>query len=1489
MTYIKKLVMHGFKSFPRKTEIPFTQGINVILGPNGAGKCITGEALVHLADGSVVRIDELVNSNLDHVLKTEDGWISGGNGTKILSLNLNTLKIEEKPIKAFVKKTSPENILSIKTRSGRKINATKYHPFFILKNGKVVPARADELKKGVKIAIPRKINFKPKSKYMTEILDRIRYKDNIYVSHKEEWNLILRANKGKLTWKQLAEKLGVPYYTVKGILDRQSVNFYNLIKILRNLSFSDKEICNLVTNVKANGKKVNFSFKVSKEFARFFGYLLAEGRLAKSSQIWFTNGNKEIVEDYVQLVKNLFGKNPLVREYKPGCWDVIIFSEPLKKLLRVLGMASKTENKSISNIILKHSSDKEISELLNGLYCGDGYVSNNSIEILTKSKKLARGIETCLLRLGMVPRTKTKKKTIKSSGFEGFYENVSLYGVENFIKFSEKISLIHNKKRKIILGNLKKIQNSNVDLIETSGMVKDIVKNLGINVKRSKKEFPRLDSYLYTKTTPSRQGLKVLIKDLFVPLSQKSVLLNKLKSLTNSDIFWDELIEVEEINGERWVYDLTVEGNHNFIANNVFAHNSNVSDAICFVLGRLSIKSLRAAKAKNLIFMGTKAASPAKQASVELILDNSKKVFSVDSKEVSVKRIVKKNGQGTYKINDKTKTRQEVLSLLAQAGIDPKGFNIVLQGEIQNFVQMHPEERRGVIEEVSGISIYESRKKKSLRELEKTDDKLKEISSILRERTTYLNNLEKERKQALRYKKLKKDVRKFKASIISADLKEKEKLAEKVNSQISKKNNEIEKIKKEITSTETEIRNSQEKISEINSKIQKETGLQQEKLNQEIANIRADLAGLHVKLENHKNKLQEVLNEKKDAEESVKEGEKELKELESDKGSASSEKKLKEISEKKKELEKLEEKRKKFYMMKSELKSLSEHIEDKTETFNSYNNESDYLLKQIEQLSIEIHDKRSSQEKLSKLKSDLAEKREVLKTLLAREAKLEKKTSVNEAEIENRKRLIEKISKLDVCPVCKHKVTPEHMEEIKSEILPKIESLNKQISQSDAELKRVYQRKEILERDIEQLLKDIEMTESDLNNLNKVEDKKSQIKNFQSKLDKLKEEISELSARKKRLSDSLSEISNIEKKYETLKIEVEEVSLRTKESVDSEVSFKERQIERLKVSLKELSRAEKDLKEEIKKLRSDIENKESDLSEKKKKEASLSEKYKSLISERDKLQSLIRDKEIELSKKQTDLHAVEQEVNELKIERARFDASAENLREELLEFANVEIIKTKKEKLEKRLARTQEILDNIGNVNLRSLEVYDNIKKEYDSIKEKSEVIEKEKENILKVIEEIDKKKKKAFLETMKKVNEIFSRNFSQLSSKGQVYLELENRKDPFEGGLDVVVKTGHGKYFDVKSLSGGEQTLVALSLIFAIQEYSPYYFYLLDEVDAALDKRNSQRLGELLTKYMQKGQYIIITHNDEVISNATSLYGVSMHDGVSKIISLEI
>ena len=914
---------------------------------------------------------------------------------------------------------------------------------------------------------------------------------------------------------------------------------------------------------------------------------------------------------------------------------------------------------------------------------------------------------------------------------------------------------------------------------------------------------------------------------------------------------------------------------------------SNITDALCFVLGRLSIKSMRAAKASNLLFMGTKVASPSKEASVEIVFDNTNNIFGTNEEEISIKRIVRKNGQSIYKINNETKTRQEVLSILAQAGIDPNGFNIVLQGEIQNFVRMQSEERRRVIEEVAGISIYESRKEKSIKELEKTEEKLKEVSAILKERNSYLSNLEKEREAALKHKKLEEDVRKFKKSIFFSDLTKKKKESEEINKEIENKGKESEKIKKVIISFETEIETLEEKISEINSKIQKQTGLEQEKLNREISNLRAELAGLYVKKENHEKKLKEIDRKKLSLQSSMEENEVSIKNLQ--KESPTIEKNQKELLVKKRELEVLEGLIKKRYVNKSELKSIKERLDDKKELLNNSNNESNFLIEQIESLSSELFDKKTDEKKVEELKLNLKEKNELLTQFEKREREIEKIISVNNSKIEEHKKIIEKVGKLDICPLCKSKITEDHIKSIREEANPKIENFEKEIRGAELEIKEILSKRNSLKREVESISFEINKRQNDIVKLNLIHEKNIQVKNLTEKINSGKNEITELIKNKKKLEDNFDENSNVEEKYETLKIEVEEISLRNKENLSSEISFKQREFERTIISLKQLSREKDELLEELEGIEKSLSEKEKNLEIKRKEEEELTKKAKKYIEERDSFQQKIRDTELDLSEKRNSICNLEQINNNLKVERAKKDAEVENLETEILEFPEAEIIRMNRDALIEKLKKSEETLIRIGTVNMRALEVYDEIKKEYDLIQEKVETITKEKEGVLKIIHEIDIKKKKSFLGTLTELNEIFTRNFAQISTKGQVFLELQNKKEPFEGGVDVMVKTGHGKYFDIKSLSGGEQTMVALSLIFAIQELKPYAFYILDEIDAALDKRNSERLSGLLKKYMQRGQYIVITHNDEIITGATNLFGVSMHEGISKIISLKV
>ena len=356
-------------------------------------------------------------------------------------------------------------------------------------------------------------------------------------------------------------------------------------------------------------------------------------------------------------------------------------------------------------------------------------------------------------------------------------------------------------------------------------------------------------------------------------------------------------------------------------------------------------------------------------------------------------------------------------------------------------------------------------------------------------------------------------------------------------------------------------------------------------------------------------------------------------------------------------------------------------------------------------------------------------------------------------------------------------------------------------------------------------------------------------------------------------------------------MEIEEISSRTKGDSDTSLLYKEREVENMRNVIKHSTNDLNEVKNEILNIEQTLKNKNKLLEEKEKQSEELNTKFKKMFESRDQMQTQIQEKSINLTELQSNIRQIEDQTNYLKIGKAKFDAEKESFEMELKEFPVPveEIIKATIENLNERLTKNNEALLLIGSINMRALEVYDEIKTEYDAVQIKVNTLEKEKLDILTIIEEIDKKKLRTFMKTFNAMNELFTQNFAKLYTKGVAYLEIENHEDVFAGGVNIVVRLAKGKYFDITSLSGGEQTLVALSLLFAIQQYKPYHFYIFDEIDAALDKRNSERLAALLSQYMKSGQYIVITHNDSIIMSSNLLYGVSMHDGVSKVLSLKI
>ena len=916
---------------------------------------------------------------------------------------------------------------------------------------------------------------------------------------------------------------------------------------------------------------------------------------------------------------------------------------------------------------------------------------------------------------------------------------------------------------------------------------------------------------------------------------------------------------------------------------------SNITDALCFVLGRLSIKSMRAAKASHLIFSGNKHFKGGKEAHVEIIFDNSDKTFALDNNEIKIKRIVKKNGQSIYKINNETKTRQEVLELLSQAGIDPHGFNIVLQGEIEKFVKMPAEDRRKVIEEVAGISVYEMRKTKSLKELDRTEEKLKQISAVLRERTNYLRNLESEREQALRFKKLEQTLKKCKASIINKNIQEKQKELNETLKKIGTKKQEINKKQEIITKTQQETNILNERIDNISKTIQKSSGLEQDTLIAEISTLKQENAGMIARKENFENQLVELDRRKQTLQGSIKTFEKEIEEMSKEKGKN----KKKDLQEKKTKLEELDDLKRQSYLLKSNVSSITNQIEDKKKQIQRIKNESNFILKQIEDSEAEIKIKESleqHQESFIKLKDSI--KANQSKLIKFQKDLLEKQESIaiRKKQIEKAQNIKSKVSKLDTCPLCQTKMTKEHLDKVINKSNLVIQKNKEKVSESEEQIKQLKIKLEQLQQQISKQTSETSIREIDSIKIQTINDKKQQLKRNKQQSNLSEKELKNLETKKSGFTNNLSKIKLSEEQYENLKLEVNELHRSEERNLGVEITTKQRELERIKLAIKQIIRDKQAITEDLLDLGDGFEEKQELINEKEEQAEILKRKYQKMFNEKNNIQDKVRLFETNLLKQQNTRRLLETDVNNMNITKAQITARKETSEQELEEFGKIEFLQLPRDRLKEKQQKTKAILLRIGNVNMRALEEYSKVKEAYDKIKEKVEQLENEKEKILLVIAQIDRKKKKTFLTTLRQVNELFSRNFMQLSTKGIVTLEPQDKKEVFNAGLDILVKVGQGKYFDVTSLSGGEQTLVALSLIFAVQEFRPYCFYIFDEIDAALDRKNSEKLTYLLRKYMKHGQYLIITHNDSLISESSNnLYGVTMQEGISKILSLDV
>ncbi|MFO1459571.1 MAG: AAA family ATPase [Verrucomicrobiota bacterium] len=206
-----------------------------------------------------------------------------------------------------------------------------------------------------------------------------------------------------------------------------------------------------------------------------------------------------------------------------------------------------------------------------------------------------------------------------------------------------------------------------------------------------------------------------------------------------------------------------------------------------------------------------------------------------------------------------------------------------------------------------------------------------------------------------------------------------------------------------------------------------------------------------------------------------------------------------------------------------------------------------------------------------------------------------------------------------------------------------------------------------------------------------------------------------------------------------------------------------------------------------------------------------------------------------------------------------------------------------------QVSALQKRLDEIGPVNLVAIEEYEETEQRYTFLTTQHEDLIKAKTELTEVINRINAETKTMFVETLEKIRENFRTMFVELFGGGKADLKLVEGEDPLEAGIDIYARPPGKQLQSITLLSGGEQTMTAVALLFAIYQVKPSPFCVLDELDAPLDESNINRFVKVLQRFAETSQFIVITHNKRTISMADILYGVTMQErGVSKIVSVK-
>jgi len=949
---------------------------------------------------------------------------------------------------------------------------------------------------------------------------------------------------------------------------------------------------------------------------------------------------------------------------------------------------------------------------------------------------------------------------------------------------------------------------------------------------------------------------------------------------------------------------------------------SNVIDAVRWVLGELSAKNLRGDSMSDVIFNGSDLRKPSGQCSIELLFDNSMgKLGGEYAKynEISIKRLMTRDGQSNYSINNTSCRRKDVQDIFLGTGLGPRSYAIIEQGMVSKIVSAKPEEMRSFIEEAAGISKYKERRKETEQRIKKTKENLSRVLDIRDEIKRLINRLQNQANAAEKYKKFQLEEKDLKLNISILNSLSAKAQKDKLSSQISSLANQITVKSAEVETQQSTIDQIRTEHSSVLSAF--------EIAQKNFYSIGADIARYEANIQNlNKTELQTKADLA-----TAKESYSRAIEKESTFDTLNpKENKLKLNIAILKALQANEQKQK----LEIQINDLESSIALKLEEVQKHQGTIEQIKNDHASLSVSFDEAQSS---FSSISTDVARQEANLQNL--EKLEVQSASDLERAKVSYQAALEKEINQENLSP-------KEKAMNLLDNIL---ESLGNLGSNGDSIKSKALELKAAL-TSILKIASDQSksMTDEYLQRQNRLEEillqtaeKKSQIEKelvlFTAKkaesegsLDSYKSkksEVNELIRKSEELKSASSiELRSLESQKNNLKLDLRtfEVNLENASIILEKAEVKISEINPLDFASLDLANLESSLAEiqssisalssinlaapdeylsrqnnltellqqtELKKNEADRE-----LAILIQKSASAEGELNTIRQTQSKVDESIRDTENKKSIAALDLRALEEQSNNLKLDFRTFEVNLDNASQALTraglaigdinpeEFKDMDI-----SNLEQSLAGVQAKIISLGAINLAAPDEIAEESQRMEELDAQLEDLNEALEKLQGAIKKIDAESRLKFDESFNAVNSKIQEIFPKLFGGGKAALELLEG-DSLNSGITLTAQPPGKKNATISQLSGGEKAMTALSLVFALFELNPAPFCLLDEVDAPLDDLNATRFVAMVEEMSDRVQFIFITHNKISMEKSDHLMGVTMQEaGVSRVVSVDV